>query len=303
VLFYKGKTIDVLKNKFNMKSFLIFTFSLVSFLSFSQKNEYALFLMQHGEKVKIRRNQATIEKAPFQLVYKFRTPISWGLIAGSNTKMQNAFSSGPEAVEQILQKAESGGADGYFNESKSIRAWNGKIQTDILYEDDQHHRFDSLYRMGSWIFGVRTVSFLSTENDESMVEEWPDSTLIIGTVNTKYLSNTDFKPKTILLKLHLKDIPNTSVFDVKGKTFVEEGEASYQEGCEGCGNLGSFEFKKNGKEVEYLRSGSDTFSYDSYKQENYQITIGEDYMSFTISSDGTQLIENKTGTKYNLVTR
>jgi hypothetical protein len=49
------------------------------------------------------------------------------------------------------------------------------------------------------------------------------------------------------------------VFDVKGKTFVEEGEASFQEGFEGCGNLGSFEFNKKGKEVEYLRSGSDTF--------------------------------------------
>lgn len=257
--------------------------------------------MQHGEKVKIRRNQATIEKAPFQLVYKFRRPKSWDLIAGSNTNMQDAFSEGTKAMEQLLLKAESGGADGYFNEDESIRAWNGKIQTGILYEDDQHHRFDSLYRMGSWIFGVRTVSFLSTENDVLMVEEWPDSTLIIGTVNTKYLSNTDFKPKTILLKLHLKDIPNTSVFDVKGKTFVEEGEASYQEGCEGCGNLGSFEFKKNGKEVEYLRPGSDIISYSTYKQNNKQVNIENEKISFTVSSDGTQLVDNETGTKYNLI--
>jgi len=284
-----------------MKSLLIFTFSIISFLSFSQKYEYELFLMQHGEKVKIKNNQVTIEKAAFQLVYKFKEPISWGLIAGSNTNMQDAFSKGSDDMEKLLLKAESGGADGYFNEDESIRAWNGKIQTSILYEDDQHHRFASIYREGNWIFGVRTISFLSTENDALMIEEWPDSTLIIGTVNTKYSSNVDFKPKTKILKLNLKDIPNSSLFDVKGKKFIEEGEARFQEGCEGCGNLGSFEFKKNGKEVEYLRPGSDIISFSPYKQKNKQVIIEEEKISFTVSSDGTQLVDNETGTKYNLI--
>jgi len=284
-----------------MKSLLIFTFSIISFLSFSQKYEYELFLMQHGEKVKIKNNQVTIEKAAFQLVYKFKEPISWGLIAGSNTNMQDAFSKGSDDMEKLLLKAESGGADGYFNEDESIRAWNGKIQTSILYEDDQHHRFDSIYREGNWIFGVRTISFLSTENDALMIEEWPDSTLIIGTVNTKYSSNVDFKPKTKILKLNLKDIPNSSLFDLKGKKFIEEGEARFQEGCEGCGNLGSFEFKKNGKEVEYLRPGSDIISFSPYKQKNKQVIIEEEKISFTVSSDGTQLVDNETGTKYNLI--
>jgi len=257
--------------------------------------------MQHGEKVKIKNNQVTIEKAAFQLVYKFKEPISWGLIAGSNTNMQDAFSKGSDDMEKLLLKAESGGADGYFNEDESIRAWNGKIQTSILYEDDQHHRFDSIYREGNWIFGVRTISFLSTENDALMIEEWPDSTLIIGTVITKYSSNVDFKPKTKILKLNLKDIPNSSMFDVKGKKFIEEGEARFQEGCEGCGNLGSFEFKKNGKEVEYLRPGSDIISFSPYKQKNKQVIIEEEKISFTVSSDGTQLVDNETGTKYNLI--
>jgi hypothetical protein len=257
--------------------------------------------MQYGEKVKIKNNQVTIEKAAFQLVYKFKEPISWGLIAGSNTNMQDAFSKGSDDMEKLLLKAESGGADGYFNEDESIRAWNGKIQTSILYEDDQHHRFDSIYREGNWIFGVRTISFLSTENDALMIEEWPDSTLIIGTVNTKYSSNVDFKPKTKILKLNLKDIPNSSLFDVKGKKFIEEGEARFQEGCEGCGNLGSFEFKKNGKEVEYLRPGSDIISFSPYKQKNKQVIIEEEKISFTVSSDGTQLVDNETGTKYNLI--
>jgi hypothetical protein len=257
--------------------------------------------MQYGEKVKIKNNQVTIEKAAFQLVYKFKEPISWGLIAGSNTNMQDAFSKGSDDMEKLLLKAESGGADGYFNEDESIRAWNGKIQTSILYEDDKHHRFDSIYREGNWIFGVRTISFLSTENDALMIEEWPDSTLIIGTVNTKYSSNVDFKPKTKILKLNLKDIPNSSLFDVKGKKFIEEGEARFQEGCEGCGNLGSFEFQKNGKEVEYLRPGSDIISFSPYKQKNKQVIIEEEKISFTVSSDGTQLVDNETGTKYNLI--
>ena len=284
-----------------MKSLLIFTFSIISFLSFSQKYEYELFLMQHGEKVKIKNNQVTIEKAAFQLVYKFKEPISWGLIAGSNTNMQDAFSKGSDEMEKLLLKAESGGADGYFNEDESIRAWNGKIQTSILYEDDQHHRFDSIYREGNWIFGVKFVSFVSTENDALMIEEWPDSALIIGTVNTKYSSNVDFKPKTKILKLNLKDIPNSSLFDVKGKKFIEEGEVRFQEGCEGCGNLGSFEFKKNGKEVEYLRPGSDIISFSPYKQKNKQVIIEEEKISFTVSSDGTQLVDNETGAKYNLI--
>ena len=257
--------------------------------------------MQHGEKVKIKNNQVTIEKAAFQLVYKFKEPISWVLIAGSNTNMQDAFSKGSDEMEKLLLKAESGGADGYFNEDESIRAWNGKIQTSILYEDDQHHRFDSIYREGNWIFGVRTISFLSTENDALMIEEWPDSTLIIGTVNTKYSSNVDFKPKTKILKLNLKDIPNSSLFDVKGKKFIEEVEVRFQEGCEGCGNLGSFEFKKNGKEVEYLRPGSDIISFSPYKQKNKQVIIEEEKISFTVSSDGTQLVDNETGAKYNLI--
>jgi hypothetical protein len=269
-----------------MKLLLIFTFSIISIMLFSQKNEYELFLKQNGEKVKIKNDQATIEKAPFQLVFQFKVPICWGLIAGSNLNMQAAFSKGSDAMEKLLQKAESGGADGYFNEDKRIRAWNGKIHTTIFYEDDQHHRFDSLYREGTWIFGVRTLSFLSTESDELMLEEWPDSTLIIGTVNTKCSSNVDIKPKTIILKLNLKDIPNTSVFDVKGKTFIEEGEASYQEGCEGCGNLGSFKFKKNGKGVEYLRPSSDIISYSTFKQNYKQVNIENEKISLTVSSDG-----------------
>jgi hypothetical protein len=285
-----------------MKSLLIFTFSLFHILAFSQINEFELSLIQQGKKVKIKKNQATIEKAAFQLVYKFRAPQIWGLIGGSNSNMRDAFSKGSDAMEKILLNAESGGADSYFNESESIRAWDGKIQTCIIFEDDQHHSFDSIYRKGEWIYGLRTVSFLSTEEVEIMVDEWPDSMLILATGRTKSKLNSTLTTNTIMLKLNLKEIPNTSVFDVKGKTFMEAGEAKYQEGCEGCGNLGTFEFKKNGKEVEFLRSGSDTFSYCAYSQEKYTVVVGTN-IRFTVSPDGTQLTENETGTKYKLISR
>ena len=66
-------------------------------------------------------------------------------------------------------------------------------------------------------------------------------------------------------------------------------------------NLGFFEFKKNGKEVEYLRPGSDIISFSPYKQKNKQVIIEEEKISFTVSSDGTQLVDNETGAKYNLI--
>jgi hypothetical protein len=284
-----------------MKLVLIFTFILISFLSFSQINEYELSLIQQGKKIDIKTNLATIDKAPFQLVYKFKAPQSWGLIAGSNAIMQDAFSKGIGAMEKILQDAESGGADSYFNESKSIRAWDGKIQTSIFYEDDKHHSFDSIYKKGKWIFGVRTVSFLSTTEDNLMIEEWTDSILILATGRTALASTSTLATSISVLKLNLREIPNKSVYDVKGKYFLEEGEAKFQEGCEGCGNLGSFEFKKNGKEVKFLKSGSDNFSLGSYSQENYQVIIEDEKIVFTVSSDGNQLTDIKTGVVYTIV--
>lgn len=295
---YLSKTINTLV--IYMKSLLFFVFSLISFLSFSQKNEPQIFLVQQGKNIKIKKAQATIDKAPFQLIYQFKEPQSWRLIAGSKANMQEAFLNGADAIQEIIQKSDFGGADSYFNQDKSIRAWNGKINTGITYDDNQHHSFDSLYKKGDWIFGVRTVNFLSTEDDELMVEEWPDSVLVIATGNTEYKANAAVVTSTVMLKLKLIEIPNTSPLDVKGKSFIEEGKAVFQEGCEGCGNLGSFDFKKNGKEVEYLRSGSDIGSYGTYHQEKNQLTIGEGVMSFTVSDDGKQLTDNATGTKYKI---
>jgi hypothetical protein len=50
-----------------------------------------------------------------------------------------------------------------------------------------------------------------------------------------------------------------------------------------------------------LRPGSDIISFSPYKQKNKQVTIGEEKISFTVISDGTQILDNETVTKYNLM--
>ena len=286
-----------------MKALVISTLLINSLLSFAQTTKYEISLIQYGKEVTIKKNEATLDKAPFQLVYKFSEAQSWGLIAGSNKRMTQAYPNGTEAMGQLIQNARSGGADSYFNPDKSIRAWDGEIESNISYEDDQRHSFDSIYKRGKSIFGVRTISKLSTKEDELLIEEWPDPILIIATAQTVYNSNIKEVSNTIGLRLNLKEIPNSSVMDVKGKSFLEDGVAEFQEGCEGCGNLGSFDFLKNGKEVEFLFSGSDIFEYGPYIQEGNQVIIAGGVKVFTVSADGTQLTDNEYGTKYNLVLR
>lgn len=283
--------IDTYRNLFFILSILIF------FSNSAQKENFELSLIQNGKEIKIKNNEAIIDKSPFALVYTFSTPLQWSLIAGNNKIMQNAFNSKASLMDSIFKNSEFGGADGYFNEDKSIRAWNGEIKTTISFEDEKHHSFDSIYFKGKKIYGIRTIEFFSTQKDELMVEEWKDDTIIIATS----VYNISNKPSvTKKIQLILKEIENTSILDVKGKIFIEEGEAIYQEGCEGCGNLGSFEFKKDGKSVEFLLPGSDTFGFGDYIQTDNQVVIGKD-ISFTVSEDGKTMIDNKSGTKYSIV--
>ena len=135
----------------------------------------------------------------------------------------------------------------------------------------------------------------------SQLEEWPDSLLILALGNYVFEANNKRVSNTLMLKLNLIEIPSSSVFDVKGKSFVEDGVAEFHEGCEGCGNLGFYAFKKNGKQVEFLMSGSDIIDFGSYTQEKEQVYIQGEQRSFTVSSDGTYLTDNKSGTRYNLV--
>ena len=111
-------------------------------------------------------------------------------------------------------------------------------------------------------------------------------------------SNKNERIKNSALKINFKEIKRTTI-DLAGKEFVEVGEATFQKGCEGCGNLGSFHFLMNGKTVDYLRSGSDMISFGGYTQAGDQIKIADD-ISFTVSGDGKTLTDNKYKTVYSL---
>jgi hypothetical protein len=284
-----------------MKNYLFIYILLFSIIVNAQKPDFSVSLLQNGKEIKIKNNEATIEQSPFALVYKFKGENVWALIAGSNDKITEAYNGSEESQVIFISRAEFGGADGYFNEDKSIRAWDGEIETTIIYEDNKHHRFDSIYYKGKRIFGIRTIKELSTRDETLLVEDWPSDYLIIGTAKTKRTEGVVQKIGTRFIKLNLIQAENEFPYTVKGKEYIEEGEAEFQEGCEGCGNLGTYQFLSNGKEVDYLMSGSDTGSFGAYTQKGDQVFIlGEDF-SFTVSPDGSFMTHNKYGVKYNLV--
>jgi len=284
-----------------MKNYLTFLLLLLSFWAFTQKSGYKVSLLQDGKNIKIKKHEATVNQAPFALVYKFTGKNDWALIAGSNDKITNAYQGDVTSQLIFISNAEFGGADGYFNEDKSIRAWHGDIETTIIYEAATHHRFDSIYTKGTWIYGVRTIENLSTRESPLLVEDWPSKYLIIGTAKTKYNNGVKETTGTQFFKLNFIKVENEFPYTVKGKEYIEEGEAEYQDGCEGCGNLGSYKFLSNGKEVDFLRSGSDTGGFGNYTQIGDQVIIIEGELSFTISPDGSFMTHNKYGTIYNLV--
>jgi hypothetical protein len=284
----------------NMKNYLLLSILLLSTIFHAQKSDFTVSIMQNGKEIKVKNNEVTLNKAPFALVYKFQGENVWALIAGSNDKITEAYASSIDSQVVFISKAEFGGADGYFNESKSIRAWDGEIETTIIFEDNEHHRFDSIYTKGKWAYGIRIIEELSTRNEPLLVEDWPSDYLIIGTAKTKRTQGVLQTLGTIFIKLNFVKAKNEFPYTVKGKEYIEEGEAEFQEGCEGCGNLGSYHFLSNGKKVDYYMSGSDTGSFGAYTQKGDQVFIpGEEY-SFTVSPDGSFMTHNKYGTIYNL---
>lgn len=284
------------------KAIFINMLCILSFMSVAQKEEYQLRVYQNHQEIKPDKGVFRINKAPFQLVYVFSSVSNWMLIAGSNDNIHGAANASESMIDLMLS-AESGGADSYFNEGRSISAWDGEIETAIYYEDDTQHTFDSIFKTGKKIYGVRTVAYLSTRNDALIVEEWPSDELIVATAAVSYSTGKKSVRQLTVLKLHLRDVPNKSNIDVKGKSFLEEGEAHFQEGCEGCGNLGGFDFLKNGKEVEYLLPGSDIIDFAKYTQVGNQVIIGNGETTFTVSENGNHLTDNKYGTRYTIVLR
>lgn len=286
-----------------MKNYIILLPLFIVTLAFAQKQSFSVSILQYGKEVKIKKRQANLDKAPFVILYKFRggSQYEWSLVAGSNEAIQDAYISDGIFLEDFIHNSASGGADGYFNTDKSIRAWDGEICTTILYDNDTLHRFDSLYVKGKNIYGFRTVEELSTKDDNLLVEDWKDDSLIIVTALI-ISKHKEFVPsQTKGIQLNFNTIENEFPYTVRGKEYIEEGEATFEEGCEGCGNLGSYKFLSNGMEVDFFRSGSDTGGFGEYKQIGDQVIIIEGELSFTVSPDGSFMTHNKYGTIYNLV--
>ena len=230
-----------------MKSLITLSI-LISSLTLSAQS-FELEVYQYGKKIKTTKKPVSIEKAIFVLVFKFKEHININLIAGNDSTMKSAHQSNATQIETLVEKAGFGGADSYFNEGLSIKTWNAQVYTGIEYKDDEHHSFDSIHKKGKWIYGFRTIEKLSTPDNYLFVEEWASSTLIIAVANCQYTQKKKIVSDGVSIQLKLKDIESKSIYDVKGKEFIEEGEAVWQDGCEGCGNLGSFHFIKNGKSM------------------------------------------------------
>ena len=270
-----------------MKQFVLVVLIGVSSLLFSQ--DIQLEVHQNSQKIKNSKNEVLISQAPFSLVYKFKEPFSAVLVAGNDSIMKSLTNAKTENISDVVLKSGFGGADGYFNEDLTIRAWNTQICTSIFYEDDEHHSFDSLYRKGKWIYGVRTIERLSTPENTLYIEGWKQQSLIVATAT---------KSSAVAMTINLKETPRT-ITDVRGKEFIEEGESTWQDGCEGCGNLGSFHFLMNAKNVDFLLSGSDTGSFGTYTQSGNQINVADEYF-FTVSEDGKSITDHKSKTVYTI---
>ena len=115
-----------------MKNYLIITILLFAGSITAQKPEFTVTILQNGKEIKIKNKEATLKKETFALVYKFQGESVWSLIAGSNDKITNVYSQDEITQLSFISKAEFGGADGYFNDDKSIRAWNGEIETTVI---------------------------------------------------------------------------------------------------------------------------------------------------------------------------
>jgi hypothetical protein len=281
-----------------MKFIFVSALLFLPLLPFAQNGDFEILLYQNGKEVAIQQNECTLDKSPFQLIYKFVAPQHWVLIAGKSDSLEAAYLNGSSALQWMIEKADFGGADNYFNESRSIRAQEGERQTEILFVDEQHHAFDSIYQRDTWTYGVRTIDRLATRDNEYLVEEWPDSLLILATGRVTFEEENKQLSGVVGLRLYLRDVPPFAAIDVKGRTYLEEGEAEFQEGCEGCGNLGYFEFLKNGKDVKFLRSGSDIYGMARYEQIGDQVILEHAIKRFSVSADGKQLIDLDFNIKY-----
>lgn len=249
-------------------------------LSAQKKPIKKVWVMQNGKKYKAKKGVFTLAKAPFTLVFKFKSDINdMGLLADTTTNLD-------------FSQSEFGGAFSYGNDYKEIKMWGSKVFTNLPVKGVKEHCFDSLAVKKKWSIGMREVVYFDTDASVMIVEELPSDTLFCSLAKVEHLDGNYMSWYHLNFALHLIDIPLKSKYDVKGKSYAgEPGE--YEEGCEGCGNAASFKFLKNGKEVEYLPWGSDMYEFGTYTQEGNQVKINDSDYSFTVAEDVESLISNR----------
>jgi hypothetical protein len=262
---------------------LLFAIIILAFsvnVSAQKKPIKKVWVIQDGKKYKAKKGVITIDKAPFTLVFKFKSDINdMGLLADSTQNLD-------------FSQSEFGGAFSYGNDYKEMKMWGSKVFTNLPVKGPKEHCFDSLAIEKKWSIGTREVVYFDTDESVMIVEEYPTDTLYCSLAKVEHLDGKYMSWYHLNFALYLKDIPPKSKYDVKGRSFAgEPGE--YQEGCEGCGNAASFKFLKNGKEVEYLPWGSDMYEFGTYTQEGNQVKINDSEYSFTVAEDVESLISNR----------
>ena len=283
-----------------MKTLLIILFALIQSFVFSQNNEVEISISQNGKKVKLKNHQATMDKSPFELYVKFQKSgdyTSIAAIVGSSELMRMELGKEISESNSTLFTNAMAGAGSNFNPDNYIGAEGMSRPTYLSYTTDTTHRYNEVKHKGDWIIGRRNIESLSTNDGWIPFEAWEDSVMYIAVSRVKYNDGKliELGRDYILLNLNAFEV---SLLDVRGKEFNgEPGE--WQDGCEGCGNGGGFEFSMNGKQVSYYLPGSDTGSFGEYIQDGNQIIIGKE-MTLTISEDGKSISDNKYGTVFTL---
>jgi len=283
-----------------MKILILSLIILCSFNAISQSNNIEISILQNNKKVKLKNNEGTIDKAPFTIVVKFqkvREYTSLGVLVGKTPAFkQKSKEPIKEGYSDFFINAEAG-AGSYFNTDKSINAGEYDRITYFSYSSDTTHDYNTLKHKGKWLIGERHIEKISTPGESMPIEAWKDSVMYIVIAHVTYDKGKLIESYRTYCHLNINPIV-VALTDVRGKQF--EGEpGEWQDGCEGCGNGGGFEFSMNGKQVDFFLPGSDTGSFSDYIQEGNQIIIRE-VITLTISEDGKTITDNKYGTVFTL---
>ena len=281
-----------------MRILLSILIALIQVSIFSQSHDIELSVLQNNKKVKLKNKEGTIDKAPFILVVKFQKVskyTSLGVLVGTTSEFKHKSMEPIKEGHSDFFINSSSGAGSYFNTEKSIKAGEYDRITYFGYSSDTTHDYNTLKYKGDWLIGERIIANVSTPDAYIPIEAWKDSVMYIVVSHVTYDKGKLIESYRAYCHLNINPIV-VPLLDVRGKTF-NGAPGEWQDGCEGCGNGGGFEFSMNGKQVDFYLPGSDTGSFSEYIQEGNKIIIGKE-ITLTIAEDGKTITDNKYGTVF-----